>query len=113
MKQVRLTHSAVRDVAYILERSRRDFGARARDRYAQLLDRALLDLAEDPSRIGVVSIEDLRPDSFIYHLKFSRTLSRGRRVLRPRHVLVFRVEQDEVIVMRMLHERQLLDRHLD
>ncbi len=113
MKRVRITAPARRDIARALRRSSRDFGAPARDRYRLLLDQALKDLGEDPARMGVRPIGDVRDGYFAYHLRSSANNVPKPPVRQPRHLLAFYVDNGgDVIVARVFHERQMLSRHL-
>jgi toxin ParE1/3/4 len=110
---LRVAGPAQRDIAKILRRSEEEFGAQARNRYRRLIDTALNDLAKDPTRVGVRSIEDVRRGYFIYHLSFSKRPSAKALVRRPRHLIAFfRDERGNVVVARLFHERQLLIQHL-
>jgi toxin ParE1/3/4 len=114
VRRVRIAGPAQRDLADILRTSEEQFGAQARSRYRRLIDKALNDVARDPERAGVRSIDDVRPGYFVYHLNFSRRAGTTITVRRPRHLIAFRLdERGDVIVARVFHERQLLLRHLD
>ncbi len=113
MRRVRVTGPARRDIAKTFRRSGEDFGKQARARYRCLLDQALRELGEDPSRIGVRSIDDIREGYFTYHLNASVRSRRNASVRRPRHLIAFYVDDSgDVIVARVFHERQMLARHL-
>ena len=113
MKRVRVTGPARRDVARALRRSGQDFGKQARERYRHLIDQALKDLEEDPTRIGVKAIDDIREGYFTYHLRSSARSRRPSSVRRPRHLIAFYVDDSgDVIVARVFHERQMLAQHL-
>ncbi len=113
MRHVRVTGPARRHIAKTLRRSGEDFGKQARARYRRLLDQALRELGEDPARIGVRAIDDIREGYFTYHLKSSVRSRRNASVQRPRHLIVFYVDDSgDVIVARVSHERQMLARYL-
>ena len=113
MKQVRLTRAARNDLKRILRRSETEFGQSIRARYKALLDHAISDLAVDSGRNGVKPIDDVRPGYFIYHIKWSKPAIAGPSVKRPRHLLVFSLDDDDFIVIAaVVHERELLARHL-
>ncbi len=113
MRRLRLTGPARRDILRVLRRSRDEFGQDASDRYRQLLDQALTDLREDPIRVGVRSIGDVRDGYFVYHIKSSTGRAPKPSVRNPRHLLAFYVDNaGDVIVARLFHERQMLSRHL-
>lgn len=98
-----LTLEARRDLLDILAHSRMRFGLATGRRYRQLLEQAFVDLSDDPGRAGVSGRPGLPPDLRFYHLRHSR----GRipeRVVRPRHLVVFRVSRKQVVVLRVLHD---------
>lgn len=114
MSTLRLSRGAIADIRRILGRSKVDFGPSAAARYKQLLDQALQDLADDPHRVGVKPIPDVRAGYCVYHLRFSKPRATGRAVGRPRHLVVFSLDAAEsVLVAAVVHERELLERHLD
>ena len=60
MRRIRVTGPARRDIAKILRRSGTNFGNQGRDRYRRLIDQAMQDLGDDPARVGVRSIDEIR-----------------------------------------------------
>ena len=108
-----MTGPARRDINKALRRSAEDFGAHARGRYQRLFEQAIHDLASDPARVGVKSIEDVRVGYSTYHLRSSASNVSGARVRKPRHVVVFYLDSaGDVVIARVFHERQLLENHL-
>jgi plasmid stabilization system protein ParE len=68
----------------------------------------------EKTRVGVRPIPDVRPGYFVYHVKFSKPRATGRTVGRPRHLVVFSVDPYEaVVVAAVVHEREMMERHLD
>ncbi len=67
-----LSPAAERDILSILAWTHQQFGENARLRYEALLGQAILDVAEDPERIGVTRREEIREGAFTYHLWHSR-----------------------------------------
>lgn len=112
---VRLTATAQRELAAVMEWSAEQFGARAALRYDALITQALKDLSADPERPGSTE----RPELLIegartYHLTFSRArVAAGQRVQAPRHFVVYRCGADGVEVVRILHDRRSLEGELD
>ena len=53
MRRIRVTGPARRDIAKILRHSGENFGNQRRDRYRRLIDQAMQDLGDDPTRVGV------------------------------------------------------------
>ncbi len=114
MRRVRLTRSARNDIKRILRRSETEFGEVVRGRYKALLDQAISDLAEDPDSHSIKSIDDVKSGYFIYHIKWAKRRISGTSIKRPRHLLVFWIDDDDVIVVAAVtHERELLVRHLE
>jgi len=114
VRTVRLAPGAIADIRRILQRSAPEFGPGEGSRYKVLLDQALQDLGEDPRRVGVRPVPDVRPGYFVYHVKFSKPRVTGGTVGRPRHLVVFSVDaSDAVLVAAVVHEREMLERHLE
>ena len=114
MRTVRLAPGAIADIRRILQRSKAEFGAGASARYKVLLDQALQDLGEEPRRVGVKAVPDVRTGYFVYRVKFSKPRVTGQTVGHPRHLVVFSVDSsDAVLVAAVVHEREMLERHLD
>lgn len=104
--RIRLTQSAEDDIAKILAWSEDEFGVDAADRYEQLIDTAIADLAADPSRIGSVKPPELGPNASSWHLAMSKNhvpIPKNR-VKKPRHVIHYYVETDIVTIRRVLHD---------
>lgn len=97
----------------MLNRSLADFGAQAQARYRRLVAQAFDDLQADPARVGVRSIDEVRPDYAIYHLRSSLANAPKPSVRTPRHLIAFYVDaRGDVVVARVFHERQVLTHHL-
>ncbi|HZC16653.1 MAG TPA: type II toxin-antitoxin system RelE/ParE family toxin [Caulobacteraceae bacterium] len=104
MKAV-VTARARRDLFILLAISRTQFGLDAQRRYRLLLEQAIADIAADPHRAGVAWREEVSSEVWFYHSRHSRSRTPpGQRVGRPRHVLIFRVRQDQVEILRVLHD---------
>ena len=113
MSKVRISGPARRDISKALTQSLGEFGPEANERYRLLLDQAFKDLGEDPRRVGVRAMDDVREGYFTYHLRSSVRRAPKPSVRRPRHLIAFRFdERGDVLVMRVFHERQMLNRHL-
>ena len=113
MTRLRVTGPARRDINQALRRSADEFGRDARSRYQRLFRQALDDLQDDPDRPGVREVEDVRAGYRVYHLKFSARNASGGPVRSPRHVVVFYLDPNgDLVVARIFHDRQLLERHL-
>jgi len=56
----------------------------------------------------------VRPGYFVYHLKWSAKAQAKPTVRRPRHLTAFRIDDSgDVVVARVFHERQMLERYLE
>jgi len=116
MPRLRLTGPARTDIARLLDWSTEHFAVAGRRRYEALIETALRDIATDPRRAGSREEPGLGPGRRIYHLRLSRDRAKGRHgiVRSPRHILVYRVleEEDLVVVLRVLHDAMDLVRHV-
>ncbi|WP_165068926.1 type II toxin-antitoxin system RelE/ParE family toxin [Paludisphaera rhizosphaerae] len=114
MTRFRLSPQAERDIEAILGWSHEQFGERVRLRYEELLTQSILDLVEDPRRVGVQERPELANGAFTYHLRHSRDhVSRSiGRIRKPRHFLLYRVAHDGCLeIARVLHDSMDLARH--
>jgi plasmid stabilization system protein ParE len=113
MKRIRLARAARFDIAKVLRPSDKEFGPEGRARCKALLDRAILDLAEDPSRTGVRVIDAIRPGYRTYHIEWAKARAPKPTVEQPRHLLVFSADDVAgVLIGAVVHEREMLERHL-
>ncbi|MCY7355758.1 MAG: type II toxin-antitoxin system RelE/ParE family toxin [Lysobacter sp.] len=115
MRRYRLAAAAQSDIVQLLAYTQRSFGVAARQRYQTLLLTALRDVAAEPERIGSVARSELGEQVRSYHLRHSRDRAANADgfVRRPRHLLLFRWTQPELIdVARVLHDAMEIERHL-
>ena len=112
--QVRVNNQARRDISAILNWSRDAFGERAAIRYEALFTQALIDIANDPDRVGSQARPDiLTSGARIYHLSFSRKRVPGPSVKEPRHIIVYRKRGNgEIEVARILHDSRDFQQHI-
>ena len=107
MQRVVLAPAAEEDIVKILAWSHEHFGEHARLRYEALLTQAIVDIAENPERVGSLSREELAAGARTYHLWHSReriAKSVGM-VAKPRHFLLFRLNAEgEIEIGRVLHD---------
>ena len=115
MLNIRLAPAAEQDIEEILVWTHQRVGESIRLRYEALLVQALLDLAEDPKRAGVIVRKEIGRGVHSYHLRFSRVhveTATGR-IRKPRHLLLFRAMAEGVLeVGRVLHDNMELSQHL-
>jgi toxin ParE1/3/4 len=106
MPRVGLAPAAEEDIVRILAWSHEHFGEQARLRYEALLTQAIVDIAEDPERVGSVPREELAAGTRTYHLWHSRqriAKSVGK-VGTLRHFLLLRTNAEgQVEIGRVLH----------
>lgn len=96
---LKLSPQARRDFKEILNYTRKTWGIEQRDRYKTLLDSALTTIAANPS-IGKRR-DEIRADYYSYHVG-----SRGR------HYIFYRVCEDSIVVVRILHDSMDIEQHL-
>lgn len=112
MRQVGFTDPALADIDDIITSSVRDFGLSAALRYEGLIDAAITAIASDDADVGVRRSTETKGVCW-YHLRSAKALvPPGERVGRPRHILLFRVHADAIIVLRVLHDAMDLSAHL-
>jgi toxin ParE1/3/4 len=115
MSRYVLSSTAERDIESILVWTQEQFGSAGRLRYEALLVQAILDVAEDPERVGSQNRPEIAPAARTYHLYFSgsRVDANAGRVRRPRHFLLYRICRDGAIeIGRVLHDSMDLAKHL-
>jgi toxin ParE1/3/4 len=115
MSQYRISNAARADIIDILRLFQTQFGDQARRRYQALILVALQAIAGTPYRIGSHERDELAPGLRSYHLVYSRQQTKHTHgtVKSPRHVVFYRVPNDDVIeVVRLLHDAMDVQLHL-
>ena len=115
MPQYRISNAARADIVDILRLSQTQFGDQARQRYQVLILTALQAIAGTPFRIGSQHRDELAQGLCSYHLIYSRQQAKQPHgtVKSPRHVVFYRVANDDVIeVIRLLHDAMEVQLHL-
>lgn len=104
--QVQLSALAKQDYRQILRWSAEKFGATQAKSYANTLSSALQDLSAGPDIIGVKDRSDISPGIKILHV--------ARKGHKGSHIVLFRIANTKhaIVVLRLLHERMDLARHL-
>jgi len=103
------------DIANILAWTERSFGERIAKRYEALIAAAIERIAEIPDGLGSQRRPEIAENCRTYHLYFSRASAKraAERIKRPRHVLVYRVRNDNTVeIGRVLHDSTDLDSNL-
>jgi toxin ParE1/3/4 len=105
--QVQLAALAKQDYRQILRWSAEKFGAAQAQHYANTLSATLQDLSAGPDIAGVKERSDISPGIKMLHV--------ARKGRKGSHIVLFRVaskQHNAIVVLRMLHERMDLARHL-
>ena len=112
--EIRLAAPARADIESVLLWGLDQFGDAVALRYEALIHQALLDIAEDPHRSGARPRPEIMDGVFTYHLWHSRDRIRSSigLVRRPRHLVVFRLRDRVVEIVRSLHDARDLARHM-
>lgn len=115
MARFTLSVAAERDIVSILTWTHEHFGEQARLRYEALLVQAMIDIAENPHRPGSAARDEIAGLARTYHIWHSRNRvdKVPGRVHRPRHFLMYRVnDRKQIEIGRVLHESVDLPNHL-
>jgi toxin ParE1/3/4 len=115
MARFTLSVAAERDIVSILTWTHEHFGEQARLRYEALLVQAMIDIAENPHCPGSEARDEIAGLARTYHLWHSRNRvdKVPGRVHRPRHFLIYRVnDRQQIEIGRVLHESVDLPNHL-
>ena len=103
--RVRLAEQAEQDLLGITLWTVQNFGVQQAEVYAETLSLAVQSLHNGPETVGATAREDIGPGI--------RTLHVARQGRKGRHFVVFREAAEQTIdVLRLLHERMDLARHL-
>ena len=106
--RVQLSALAKQDYRDILQWSKEKFGVAQAKNYANTLSVALQDLTAGPDIVGVKDRSAISPGVKMLHV--------ARKRHKGSHIVLFRVakvkQRDTIIVLRLLHERMDLARHL-
>ncbi|MBL9207608.1 MAG: type II toxin-antitoxin system RelE/ParE family toxin [Opitutaceae bacterium] len=112
---LRYLPAARTDIKDALRWSLVNFGQPALRRYQRLIAVAISEVAANTRLTHSYELPALQPGIRLYHLRHSRRRARvdGQVVRAPRHFLVYTVAPDEVVIVRLLHERIEISRHLE
>jgi len=114
VKRLRITAAAQADIDALLLDSEETFGGETARRYRLLLNEALNRIRSVPERAGASSRYGQGSDLRIFPIRLARLrILPGERIARPRHVLVFRLAGEVVVLVRVLHDAMHLPDHLD
>lgn len=101
---VRLGYQAEQDYVEILQWTTKTYGESQASTYAETMALAIAALADGPDVQGARARDDIQPGI--------RTLHVARLGRAGRHFVVFRVSESTIDVLRLLHDRMDLPRHL-
>ncbi len=110
--QAHFSHKALADASMIQDWTLAHFGEISSKRYDELLEKAVSDLLNNPACLGVSQHPALHESLLVYHLRFSRIKNSKTAVRNPRHFIVFRLEKNQLSVLRILHDSMDLTIHL-
>ncbi len=97
MGSFRLTQLAASDLRSIGRYTQATWGREQRDRYLAKLDRSFHMLAQEPQRGRACDV--IRAGYFKYHV--------------GRHLIFYRMAQDGIDIIRILHDRMDIESHFD
>jgi toxin ParE1/3/4 len=103
------------DIANILAWTEVNFGPQILKNYGRLIASAIEQIAANPELVGSAERPEIANNCRTYHLFFSRqsTGRAGERVRHPRHFLLYRVMESNVVeIGRVLHDSMELQAHL-
>jgi toxin ParE1/3/4 len=109
MARYRITTHARADIEGLLEVSLEHWGEDGQARYESLIEDGLRTIAGAPMGVATRTRTELGSGIRSMHL---RSLRKGRGVKDPVHVIFYRVDEDLVEIVRVLHERTEPARHL-
>ncbi len=95
---------ALEDMSSIQAWTQARFGELTRLHDDELLEHALADLLDEPTRLGAMTHAELPQGVFLYHLRFSRLKMKPGALEKPRHLIVFRINTAALTVLRVLHD---------
>jgi len=109
--RLRLTRQAEADIEAVLEQTFLEFGRIQVERYSAIISKALDMIAERPDRPSARARPEIGPDVRAFHLALA-----AERRSAASHLVYFLSRRtgdgEEIIVLRLLHERMEPRRHL-
>jgi toxin ParE1/3/4 len=110
MVRLRISGPAREDLEHILATSLERWGKAGRARYAALLAAAMRAIAHDPEGSTTRTRAELLPGVRSLHIRHARG---ARGVKDPVHVIFYRVTDERIEVVRVLHERMEPSLHVE
>lgn len=102
--QRRLSLTARSQILEILEWTGEQFGKSARKRYRKLVEQAVVDLENDPYRLGTRIRTDLTIGCYSYHIRFSKSNISPPFVKSPRHLFIYQIQDQTIIILGVFHD---------
>ena len=113
--KVILAPSACRDIEAILEWTHANFGPRTVEKYSNLIETGITVVAENPDCPGSAGRPEIAENCRTFHLFHARKKAgpRGKRIRKPRHLLLYRVRDDGIVGLgRVLHDSMDFEQHI-
>ena len=105
MRQVHISADARRDIDDALQYSEERFGVAAELRYRGLIETAVERLRIEPAGLGARPWPGTRSGLYVYHLRHSlRLVPAVARVDSPRHLLVYRFDDERLRLIALLDD---------
>lgn len=102
---VRISPQACVDISDTLRFTEVRLGQPVRNRYQKLLQETFLALAEQPTPVCSKMRDEVFPGLRSLHLSFNMLQMTDGRVIRPRHIVFYRIGTDQTIeIFRILHD---------
>ena len=112
---VRFYPAARQDLKTILKWSVEHFGVASLDRYKTLLAVAIAEIHADPQLLHSYEEPGLQAGIRLYHIRHSRKRAavQDQIVGSPRHIVVYRVLNDDTVIVRILHDQMEIARRIE
>jgi len=111
MLHYRISNTAKEDIENLLNYSYTTFGLDAALRYENLLKVSIAALCSDPEQAGVKKSLTATSKFHLSRCKHQATID-DITISNPRHIIFFRVKNDTLEIIRILHESMDFERHL-
>ena len=113
--KIRYYPIARKDIKDALKWSIENFGELAAQRYKHLIRVGITEIADNPALPHSYSLPGLQNGVRLYHLRHSRMRApvSGQVVKTPRHFLAYRVVGEDMVIVRLLHDRMEIATQLE
>lgn len=107
-----IADTAQQDLVACLSWTLKHFGEDAMERYESLLFHAFKNLLHDPIPHGSKYFEN---SIYLFHIRFCKddVSPPAQRVKRPRHFIAYRFSDQNLEILRILHDSMDIESHLD